>query len=60
MILATNVINKNNIVVFDKTVIGEDCAPYIMIAEQKDFASNNANVCVRHADKDSVPTSLFQ
>ena len=45
MILATNIINKNNIVVFYETVIGEDCAPYIVITEEKDFADNNANVC---------------
>ena len=44
MIMDTNIINKNNIVVFDETVIGEGCAPWIVIAEKKDFAGNNANM----------------
>jgi len=44
MIMALNIINKNNLVVFDETVIGEDGPLPIVIAEDKDEAGNNANV----------------
>ena len=45
MIMALNIINKNNLMVFDETVIGEDGPLPTVIAEQKDAAGNNANVC---------------
>ena len=45
MIMATNIINENNLVVFDETVIGEDGPLPIVISEEKDVAGNNANVC---------------
>ena len=45
LILALNIINKNNIVVFDVTAIGEGSPLPIAVAEQKGAAGNNVNVC---------------
>jgi len=42
-IMALNIINKNNIVVFDETIIGDDFSVPVLIGEKKDSAGGNLN-----------------
>ena len=46
--MGMNIINKNNLVFFDETVIGEDGSLPVVIAEDKDDAGNNVNVSQTH------------
>ena len=43
-IMATNVINKKNMMVFDETIIGVDVSPPIVIGERKDSGGGTVNV----------------
>ncbi len=43
-IMATNIINKNNMVVFDETVIGDSVTLPLYIGEQKDSGGGSINV----------------
>ena len=45
MIMAYEIINKNNLLFFDETVIDSDVSHPLAIREQKDAADNNLNVC---------------
>ena len=43
-IMALNIINKSNIVVFDETVIDDDYSVPILVCEKKDSIRRNINV----------------
>ena len=43
-IMALNIVNKNNTVVFDETIIGDDFSVPIVVGERKDSAGGNTNV----------------
>ena len=43
-IMALNIVNKNNTVVFDETIIGDDFSVPIVVGERKDSAGGNINV----------------
>ena len=44
-IMRTNTINKNNMVVFDETVLGDSLTLPLYIGEQKDSGGGSTNVC---------------
>ena len=43
-IMALNIVNKSNMIVFDETIIGDDFSVPIVIGEKKDSAGGNINV----------------
>ena len=43
-IMALNIVNKNNTVVFGETIIGDDFFVHIVVGERKDSVGGNINV----------------